>query len=202
MLRGGEAEEKEAAGRKEETAKMNTGRSRVNAELENSTVGVVKSGVPMGDGLAPRPRRTLQEIQPCVPPQDATRRLMQAATVKAAPNGKTTQKRQTALAGCSSRDAYALMVQEDPPPEYWQQVAERRRQALAQALQENKRLRLELVQRDQEIAELRRENEDLSEVAAHVDFLATMIERLTGERPSLEEEAQVEEGEGATVQQD
>uniref|UniRef100_S4RLV3 Geminin DNA replication inhibitor n=1 Tax=Petromyzon marinus TaxID=7757 RepID=S4RLV3_PETMA len=98
---------------------------------------------------------------------------MQAATVKAAPNGKTTQRRQTALAGCSSRDAYALMVQEDPPPEYWQQLAEQRRRALAQALQENKRL--ELVQRDQEIAELRRENEDLSEVAAHVDFLATMI---------------------------
>ncbi|XP_032817485.1 geminin [Petromyzon marinus] len=176
---------------------MSTGRSRVNAEVENSSVGVVKSGVPMGDGLAPRPRRTLQEIQPCVPPQDATRRLMQAA-----PNGKTTQRRQTALAGCSSRDAYALMVQEDPPPEYWQQLAEQRRRALAQALQENKRLRLELVQRDQEIAELRRENEDLSEVAAHVDFLATMIERLTGERPSLEEEAQVEEGEGAAVQQD
>ncbi|XP_029976759.1 geminin [Salarias fasciatus] len=87
-----------------------------------------------------------------------------------------------------SREAYELMVQETPPPAYWKEVAEERRKALFNVLQENEKLHKDIEAKDEQITKLREENDELQELAQHVQYMADMIERLTGKCPdSLEE---------------
>ncbi|XP_027891252.1 geminin [Xiphophorus couchianus] len=87
-----------------------------------------------------------------------------------------------------SKEAYELMVKETPPSSYWKEVAEERRKALYQVLQENEKLHKDIEARDEEISKLQSENEELQELAQHVQYMADMIERLTGKCPeSLEE---------------
>ncbi|KAK7899067.1 hypothetical protein WMY93_019920 [Mugilogobius chulae] len=68
-----------------------------------------------------------------------------------------------------ANEAYELMVKETPPSAYWKEVAEERRKALYNVLQENEKLQSE--------------NEELQELAQHVQYMADMIERLTGKSP-------------------
>nr|XP_033790863.1 geminin [Geotrypetes seraphini] len=87
-----------------------------------------------------------------------------------------------------SQEAFDLMVKENPSLQYWKDVAEERRKALYDALQENERLHKEIEQKDSEISHLKQENDELLELAAHVQYMTSMIERLTGQAPhSLEE---------------
>ncbi|XP_028317760.1 geminin [Gouania willdenowi] len=87
-----------------------------------------------------------------------------------------------------SEEAYELMVKETPPSTYWKEVAEERRLALYNVLQENERLIKDIEARDEQISKLQSENEELQELAQHVQYMADMIERLTGKSPnSLEE---------------
>lgn len=82
-----------------------------------------------------------------------------------------------------SNEAYELMVKETPPSTYWKEVAEERRKALYNVLQENEKLHKDIETKDEEITKLHGENEELQELAQHVQYMADMIERLTGKSP-------------------
>ncbi|NXT16512.1 GEMI protein, partial [Prunella fulvescens] len=75
-----------------------------------------------------------------------------------------------------------LMVK-DPSSQYWKEVAEERRKALYEVLQENEKLHKEIEQKDDEIARLKEENEELMTLAEHVHYMTSVIERLTGQAP-------------------
>ncbi|KAG9479168.1 hypothetical protein GDO78_012701, partial [Eleutherodactylus coqui] len=94
---------------------------------------------------------------------------------------------QTENKDCSI-EAYELMVQENPTQQYWKALAEERRKALYEVLQENEKLHKEIELKDGEIARLKQENDELLELAGHVQYMANLIERLTGSAPqSLED---------------
>lgn len=99
---------------------------------------------------------------------------------------------QTEEAGCltdgMSKEAYELMVKETPPSTYWKEVAEERRKALYNVLQENEKLHKDIEAREEQITKLQSENEELQELAQHVQYMADMIERLTGKCPDNLEE--------------
>ncbi|XP_074061784.1 geminin isoform X2 [Macrotis lagotis] len=80
-----------------------------------------------------------------------------------------------------SQEAFDLMIKENPSSQYWKEVAEKRRKALFEVLQENEKLHKEIEQKDNEIAHLKEENKELAELAGHVQYMADMIERLTGQ---------------------
>ncbi|XP_021415515.2 geminin [Oncorhynchus mykiss] len=87
-----------------------------------------------------------------------------------------------------TKETYALMVKETPPSSYWKEVAEERRRALYNVLQENEELHKGIEAKDEQIAQLKTENDELQELVQHVQHMADMIERLTGKSPeSLED---------------
>ncbi|XP_013861299.1 geminin isoform X2 [Austrofundulus limnaeus] len=97
---------------------------------------------------------------------------------------KSTQTEETdCLPDGVSREAYDLMVKETPPSSYWKEVAEERREALYNVLQENEKLHKDIEARDEQIKLLQSENEELQDLAQHVQYMADMIERLTGKCP-------------------
>ncbi|KAF1629526.1 UNVERIFIED_CONTAM: Geminin, partial [Eudyptes robustus] len=79
--------------------------------------------------------------------------------------------------------AVDLMIKGSPSSQYWKEVAEERRKALYEVLQENEKLHKEIEQKDGEIACLKEENEELMSLAEHVHYMASVIERLTGQAP-------------------
>ncbi|XP_058233272.1 geminin [Hemibagrus wyckioides] len=87
-----------------------------------------------------------------------------------------------------SQEAYELMVKETPTTSYWKELAEERRKALFNVLQENEKLHKEIEAKDEQIAKLQNENDELQELAQHVQHMADMIERLTGKSPDNLEE--------------
>lgn len=104
--------------------------------------------------------------------------------------------------GGVAQEALDLMVAESPSCQYWKEVAEQRRRALYEALTENEKLHREIEQKASEIARLRRENQELAEVAQHVQYMAQVLERLKGdtlesfESPESSEELDSEEEAG------
>lgn len=87
-----------------------------------------------------------------------------------------------------TREAYELMIKETPGSSYWKEVAEERRKALFSVLQENEKLHKDIEAKDEQIVQLKTENEELQELAQHVQHMADMIERLTGKSPDNLEE--------------
>ncbi|XP_069586990.1 geminin [Ranitomeya imitator] len=83
-----------------------------------------------------------------------------------------------------SNEAYELMVKENPTYQYWKELAEERRKALYEVLQENEKLHKEIELKDEEIVRLKQENDELMELAGHVQYMANLVERLTGSAPS------------------
>ncbi|XP_027742694.1 geminin isoform X2 [Empidonax traillii] len=79
--------------------------------------------------------------------------------------------------------AVDLMMKGSPSSQYWKEVAEERRKALYEVLQENEKLHKEIEQKDGEIARLKEENEELMSLAEHVHYMTSVIERLTGQGP-------------------
>ncbi|NXB92550.1 GEMI protein, partial [Vidua chalybeata] len=75
------------------------------------------------------------------------------------------------------------LMMKDPSSQYWKEVAEERRKALFEVLQENEKLHKEIEQKDGEIARLKEENEELMTLAEHVHYMTSVIERLTGQAP-------------------
>ncbi|KGL78546.1 Geminin, partial [Tinamus guttatus] len=76
-----------------------------------------------------------------------------------------------------------LMTKKSPSSQYWKEVAEQRRKALYEVLQENEKLHKEIEKKDGEIASLKEENEELLSLAEHVRYMTSVIERLTGQAP-------------------
>ncbi|KAM3858486.1 geminin [Diretmus argenteus] len=101
---------------------------------------------------------------------------------------KSTQTENQCLSDGITDEAYELMVKETPPSTYWKEVAEERRVALYNVLQENEKLHKDIEAKDEQLAQLKNENEELQELAQHVQYMADMIERLTGKSPDNLEE--------------
>ncbi|XP_037649965.1 geminin [Sebastes umbrosus] len=102
---------------------------------------------------------------------------------------KSTQTEETqCLTDGMSNEAYELMVVETPPSTYWKEIAEERRKALYNVLQENEKLHKDIEAKDEQITQLKCENEELHDLAQHVQYMADMIERLTGKSPDNLEE--------------
>ncbi|KAK9526825.1 hypothetical protein VZT92_015503 [Zoarces viviparus] len=145
------------------------------------------------------PRQTLQVLHPSAGNKDLGR---SAQVGKVIPKRKQwsaepargpkrvkveVKSTQTEAAQCLTNgmtdDAYELMVVETPPPAYWKAMAEERRKALYNVLQENEKLHKDIEAKEDQITQLTSENAELQELAQHVQYMADMIERLTGESP-------------------
>ncbi|XP_028251761.1 geminin [Parambassis ranga] len=107
--------------------------------------------------------------------------------VKAEVKSTQTEESECLIDGMS-KEAYELMVKETPPSTYWKEVAEERRKALYNVLQENEKLHKDIEARNEQITKLQCDNEELQELAQHVQYMADMIERLTGKFPDNLEE--------------
>lgn len=107
--------------------------------------------------------------------------------VKAEVKSTQTEESQCLTDGMSN-EAYELMVKETPPSTYWKEVAEERRKALYNVLQENEKLHKDIEAKEEQITKLKGDNEELQELAQHVQYMADMIERLTGKSPDNLEE--------------
>uniref|UniRef100_A0A8C4HMJ7 Geminin DNA replication inhibitor n=1 Tax=Dicentrarchus labrax TaxID=13489 RepID=A0A8C4HMJ7_DICLA len=145
------------------------------------------------------PRQTLQVLQPSAINKDLGRSAQMGKVVPKRKQWSAEQTRgpkrvkvevkatQTEETQCTSdgmsNEAYELMVKETPPSTYWKEVAEERRKALYNVLQENEKLHKDIESKDERITKLKCENEELHELAQHVQYMADMIERLTGKGP-------------------
>jgi len=84
-------------------------------------------------------------------------------------------------------EAVALMVSDPPPERYWELLAEERRLALQEALEENEKLHKEL-------EELRERNKTLEEVAGQAEYFASLYQMvMEGEVPDTESSDAAEE---------
>nr|KAG5701166.1 hypothetical protein BaRGS_023275 [Batillaria attramentaria] len=79
------------------------------------------------------------------------------------------EKRGHASLDREEEEAYELMVKETVPATYWQEIAEQRRLALNDTLEENKSLH-------KEMDSLREENEKLSELASQAAYLSSLLQ--------------------------
>ncbi|NXG59348.1 GEMI protein, partial [Hemiprocne comata] len=140
------------------------------------------------------PRRTLKMIQPSATgclvgrlnekKSSAKRKLWNNKfTSKACKAEVSVDKEQENENMNDAIQAVDLMIKGSPSPQYWKEVAEERRKALYEVLQENEKLHKEIEQKDGEIARLKEENEELMALAEHVHYMTSMIERLTGQAP-------------------
>ncbi|XP_005153648.3 geminin [Melopsittacus undulatus] len=137
------------------------------------------------------PRRTLKMIQPSATGCLVGRRNEKKSSVKrkCKLTSKACQAEVSVIKEQESEnindaiEAVDLMIKESPSPQYWKELAEERRKALYEVLQENEKLHKEIEQKDGEIARLKEENEELMSLAEHVHFMTSMIERLTGQAP-------------------
>ncbi|NXS44158.1 GEMI protein, partial [Balaeniceps rex] len=139
------------------------------------------------------PRRTLKMIQPsatgylvgrCNENKSSVKRKLRnnKFTSKACKAEVSVEKEQE-NENMNAIQAVDLMIKGSPSSQYWKEVAEERRKALYEVLQENEKLHKEIEQKDGEIARLKEENEELMSLAEHVHYMTSMIERLTGEAP-------------------
>ncbi|NXP46167.1 GEMI protein, partial [Heliornis fulica] len=150
------------------------------------------------------PRRTLKMIQPSAAGCLVGRRNEKKSSFKRKLwNNKLTSK------GCKAElsvdkeqenenmndvvKAVDLMITGSPSSQYWKELAEERRKALYEVLQENEKLHKEIEQKDGEIARLKEENEELMSLAEHMHYMTSVIERLTGEAPEILQSLAVEE---------
>ncbi|NXX89750.1 GEMI protein, partial [Centropus bengalensis] len=139
------------------------------------------------------PRRTLKMIQPSATGSLVGRRNENSSVKrkfwnnKFAPNACKAEVSMDKEQGNESMndgiEAVDLMIKGNPSSLYWKEVAEVRRKALYEVLQENEKLHKEIEQKDGEIARLKEENEELMSLAEHADHLMRMIESLTGQAP-------------------
>ncbi|KGL94023.1 Geminin, partial [Charadrius vociferus] len=140
------------------------------------------------------PRQTLKMIQPSAAGCLVGRRNEKKSSVKRKLwNNKFTSKACKAeVPGDKEQEnentkdviqAVDLMIKGSPSSQYWKEVAEERRKALYEVLQENEKLHKEIEQKDGEIARLKEENEELMSLAEHVHYMTSMIERLTRQAP-------------------
>ncbi|XP_075396854.1 geminin [Tenrec ecaudatus] len=143
---------------------------------------------------SPVPRRTLKMIQPSADGSLVGRECESPKSVSKKKHGNGQLPAKTSRSGADivpehsenknlggvTQEAFDLMIKETPSSQYWKEIAEKRRQALYDTLKENEKLHKEIEDKDSEIARLKKENKELAEVAEHVQYMAEMIERLSG----------------------
>ncbi|NXM88374.1 GEMI protein, partial [Oenanthe oenanthe] len=137
------------------------------------------------------PRQTLKMIQPSAAGSLVGRRNEKKSSVRRKLwNNKFTSKAYKAEVSVDKEQENEndVIQAEDlmkgsPSSQYWKEVAEERRKALYEVLQENEKLHKEIEQKDGEIARLKEENEELLSLAEHVHYMTSVIERLTGQAP-------------------
>ncbi|NWI21110.1 GEMI protein, partial [Crypturellus soui] len=140
------------------------------------------------------PRRTLKMIQPSAAGCLVGRHNEEKSSIKRKLwNSKLTPKACKTEAAVDNEQendttddviqAADLMTKSIPSSQYWKEVAEQRRKALYEVLQENEKLHKEIEKKDGEIASLKEENEELLSLAEHLRYMTSMIERLTGQAP-------------------
>ncbi|RXM32604.1 Geminin [Acipenser ruthenus] len=177
---------------------MNTNmKHRLDADKSVVSIKNFTAGVNGGSN----PRRTLQAIQPTGTTGHLVGRTIEP--VKSLPKRKlwsteqpkSSRRAKTEVALYTednenengpegmTKETYELMVKETPPPAYWKELADERREALYKVLQENEKLHKEIELKEETISKLKQENEELAELAEHVQYMASMIERLTGKSP-------------------
>ncbi|NWU80957.1 GEMI protein, partial [Onychorhynchus coronatus] len=137
------------------------------------------------------PRRTLKMIQPSAAGSLVGRYEKKSSVKRKLWNNKFASKACNADVSVDKEQeneddviqAADLIMKGSPSPQYWKEVAEERRKALYEVLQENEKLHKEIEQKDGEIARLKEENEELMSLAEHVHYMTSVIERLTGQGP-------------------
>ncbi|XP_076441325.1 uncharacterized protein LOC143280529 isoform X2 [Babylonia areolata] len=95
-------------------------------------------------------------------------------------------KRDCSLVGEEENEAYELMVKEPVPESYWKEVAEQRRLALNDTLEENRSLH-------QSVDSLKEENEKLLELASQAEHLSALLQSVVSEDEDEEKEAKNEQ---------
>nr|CAB3249743.1 geminin [Phallusia mammillata] len=88
------------------------------------------------------------------------------------------QKKSKTISTQTSPDVVDLTCSETPSDKYWELLAEERRKALHEALDENKQLADEIEKKDEIIKDLKTEVESLGETASQAEYLASVIEQL------------------------
>ena len=78
--------------------------------------------------------------------------------------------------------AEEFMYQEEYPPEYWRELAEKTREALERSLIENEELHTSLTLVEEEKDALKEENEGLKEMAKQAEELAKIVKGLTADQ--------------------
>ncbi|KAM9387637.1 geminin [Phaethornis superciliosus] len=169
----------------------------MNSKMKEKTAAEKSSGSLqkyLTDTCGAAPRRTLKMIQPSAAGCLVGRRNEKKTSVKRKLwNNKFTSKACKSVVSVDKEQenenmndviqAVDLMIKGSPSPQYWKEVAEERRKALYEVLQENEKLHREIEEKDGEIARLKEENEELMVIAEHVHYMTSMIERLTGQAP-------------------
>uniref|UniRef100_G3VN63 Geminin DNA replication inhibitor n=1 Tax=Sarcophilus harrisii TaxID=9305 RepID=G3VN63_SARHA len=171
--------------------------SRMKQTEEERSKGTIKKYFLDNTNVSLLPRRTLKMIQPTAA-GSLVGRVKESTSIKALSKRKLWNDQVTSKSSNNdvaldpehsenenleevSQEAFDLMINENPPPQYWKEVAEQRRKALYEALQENEKLHKEIEQKDNEIARLKEENKELAELAEHVQYMADMIEDMNVE---------------------
>ncbi|XP_067912877.1 geminin isoform X2 [Heterodontus francisci] len=180
----------------------------------NKPTPTIKSFFTSGTTSNTTLRRTLQVIQPLATSNQLVGRLNESP--KQSPKRKhwnddqpkSCKKSRTQIAQDSTKcnnenlesqdmtkEAYQLLVKTNPSSMYWKELAEERRKALFKVLQENERLHKEIEHKDEDILKLQKENQELAELAEYVQYMADLIEKLTGQssdefNAELEQEAE------------
>jgi geminin len=94
--------------------------------------------------------------------------------------------------------AEEFMYAEEFPPEYWKELAEKRREALEASLLENEELHTSLTLVEEEKSVLEQERDSLKTMAEQAEELAKIVKSLVTE----DEEQDHEEGDGASSEDD
>ncbi|XP_040823633.1 geminin [Ochotona curzoniae] len=161
----------------------------------NPSMKQKQEGIQENGKNSPVPRRTLKMIQPSAAgslvgrENELTKGVskrrhrndqLTSKTCKTSGDVIVSEQNENKNLDGVTQEAFDLMVKENAPSQYWKEVAEKRRKALYETLKENEKLHKEIEQRDNEIARLKKENKELAEVAEHVQYMAQVIETLSG----------------------
>jgi len=105
------------------------------------------------------------------------------------------EESQVEEADTAQAKAGEFMYQEEYPPEYWKELAEKTREALEKSLIENEELHTSLTIVEEEKEALKEENEGLKEMAKQAEELAKIVKGLTEEQSDDEESSEEDDDE-------
>ncbi|KAK7100092.1 uncharacterized protein [Littorina saxatilis] len=99
---------------------------------------------------------------------------------------ETASKRTHSFVENEEDEAYELMIKEPVPESYWKEIAEQRRQALNDTLEENRSLHLE-------VDSLREENEKLMELSSQAAALSALLQSVVSDTENRDDDCEEKE---------